>query len=197
MVSLPLFPLHTVLFPGGLLPLRIFEARYVDMVSQCLRTNSAFGVCLIRSGSEVGAPADCHEVGTSARVADWSGTTEGLLAICARGERIFRIRSRHIGHNNLLNGRVEWLHEPAVELVPEEFKSLKELLRKLAGYSSFAHVDQMHRIDESDWLGFRLAELLPVDLNCRQTLLETSCPKERLRRIRQMLAPADSEKVSP
>ncbi|MGH8247298.1 MAG: LON peptidase substrate-binding domain-containing protein, partial [Gammaproteobacteria bacterium] len=99
MDRLPLFPLHAVLFPGGVLPLRIFEARYLSMVSQCLRSNSPFGVCLIRSGSEVGIPADCHDVGTSARITDWSGAAGGLLVVVARGERIFRIRSRQLGEN--------------------------------------------------------------------------------------------------
>lgn len=197
MVSLPLFPLHTVLFPGGLLPLRIFEARYLDMVSQCLRSDSVFGVCLIRSGSEVGVAADCHDIGTSARVADWSATAEGLLAICVRGERIFRIHSRQVGDNKLLHGRIEWLAEPAVEPVPEEFTSLRELLCKLAGQLSLDSQDLINRVDESDWLSFRLGELLPMDLECRQTLLEANSARDRLGRIQHMLAGARSEKVWP
>ncbi|MGH8246704.1 MAG: hypothetical protein ACREUU_09760, partial [Gammaproteobacteria bacterium] len=92
---------------------------------------------------------------------------------------------------------VEWLREPSLEPVPEEFESLKGVLGKLVGNAGFAPVDPMRHIDESEWLGFRLAELLPVDLNCRQALLETSCPKERLARIRQLLAAAGRQKVRP
>ena len=88
-VTLPLFPLHTVLFPGGLLPLRIFESRYLDMISDCLRNDRGFGVCLISAGREVGDGAECFDVGTLARIQDWDSTPDGLLGIIARGEQRF------------------------------------------------------------------------------------------------------------
>jgi len=83
--AVPLFPLHTVLFPGGPLPLRIFEARYLDMVSDCLKRDRGFGVVLIEQGREVGEAASCHEVGTLARIIDWDKRDHGLLEIICQG----------------------------------------------------------------------------------------------------------------
>ena len=90
-IQIPLFPLGTVLFPGGPLPLRIFEPRYLDMVSDCLRNDKAFGVCLIKDGREVGEPAQPFDVGTMAKIVDWDRTDDGLLAITALGTSRFRI----------------------------------------------------------------------------------------------------------
>jgi len=93
-VQIPLFPLNTVLFPGGPLPLRIFEARYVDMVSSCLKEDSPFGVLLIRDGGETGN-ATTHEIGTLARIVDWYQGSDGLLGVTAVGEQRFRLLSSH------------------------------------------------------------------------------------------------------
>ena len=84
-MQVPLFPLNTVLFPGGPLPLRIFEARYVDMISHCLKENASFGVLLIREGQEAGTPASTFEVGTLARIVDWYQGSDGLLGVTAIG----------------------------------------------------------------------------------------------------------------
>ena len=100
-IQLPLFPLHTVLFPGGPLPLRIFEARYLDMVSQCLQEDSGFGVCMIRHGREVGEPASTENMGVVARIVDWHQRHDGLLGITAIGEQRFRIASVRIQDNQL------------------------------------------------------------------------------------------------
>jgi Lon protease-like protein len=99
--EISLFPLHTVLFPGGLLPLRVFEPRYMEMVSACLRGNEPFGVCLIREGREVGAPAVPHSVGCLARIAQWDMQQLGVLNIVARGERRFRIVERSVQPDGL------------------------------------------------------------------------------------------------
>ena len=97
--EIPLFPLSTVLFPGGVLPLRIFEARYLDMIGECLREQKGFGVCAIRSGSEVGRAASCYNVGTLAAVEDFGRSEDGLLAIVAHGERRFRILHSRVEAN--------------------------------------------------------------------------------------------------
>src|SRR5215472_14441288 len=90
MPELALFPLNTVLFPGGALPLRIFETRYLDMVSRCLKEGQGFGVCLIREGAETGA-AKIHMAGTLAEIGDWSRGEDSLLHILVRGTRRFRV----------------------------------------------------------------------------------------------------------
>ena len=99
--EVPLFPLHTVLFPGGPLALRIFEPRYLDMVSECLRNDQPFGVCLIQSGNEAGVAASPHLTGTFARIVDWQSGDDGLLSISARGEQRFHVQETRIERDQL------------------------------------------------------------------------------------------------
>lgn len=177
---LPLFPLHTVLFPGGVLPLRIFEPRYLDMVSDCLRNDRGFGICLIRSGREVGAAADCHEVGTLARIQDWDKTPEGLLAITARGERRFRALEREVRADQLSVARIELLDEPPPQPLPVEFAPLARLLEHLLDDLDPPYKTLPRALDDTDWVGARLAELLPLDPQEKQFLLEQADPSARL-----------------
>lgn len=178
--TLPLFPLHTVLFPGGVLPLRIFEPRYLDMVSDCLRNDRGFGICLIRSGREVGAAADCHEVGTLARIQDWDKTPEGLLAITARGERRFRALEREVRADQLSVARIELLDEPPPQPLPVAFAPLARLLEHLLDDLDPPYKTLPRALDDADWVGARLAELLPLDPQEKQFLLEQADPLARL-----------------
>ena len=130
-MRIALFPLRTVLFPQGLLPLRIFETRYVDMIRRVMRDGEGFGVVLIRAGAEVGAVDEIAPVGTLASVADFGQTPEGLLKIVARGEHRFRI----VGHDRQPDGlnmaEVEWLEDPAEPpLREDEYPDLREALSR-------------------------------------------------------------------
>jgi Lon protease-like protein len=175
--TIPLFPLHTVLFPGGSLPLRIFEPRYIDLVSECLRENKGFGVCLIKSGNEVGQAAEPERIGTYAWIRDSQRTPDGLLGITIQGQRRFQILSIRIQKNNLLRGDISWLaQEPAVA-VPARYRMLQDLLRSISGQQGIAVALEM---DDAAMLGYRLAEILPADRELRQRLLEISDPMERL-----------------
>ena len=107
MNRLPLFPLNTVLFPGGLLPLKIFEPRYLDLVSDCMRNNTGFGICLISEGQEAGEPATVHEIGTMVNIVDWERRSDGLLGILVHGERRFRVKSTRTEKNGLLVADVQ------------------------------------------------------------------------------------------
>lgn len=177
---LPLFPLHTVLFPGGVLPLRVFEPRYLGMVSDCLRNDHGFGICLIRAGREVGAAADCHEVGTLARIQDWDNTPEGLLAITARGERRFRVLDREVRADQLSVARIEFLEEPPPQPLPVEFAPLARLLEHLLDDLDPPYKTLPRALDDADWVGARLTELLPIDQQEKQFLLEQADPRARL-----------------
>ena len=177
---LPLFPLHTVLFPGGVLPLRIFEPRYLDMVSDCLRNDRGFGVCLIRAGGEVGAPAETAEVGTLARIQDWDKTPAGLLAITARGERRFRVRRREVRADRLVLVQIDFLDEPPPMALPLQHAPLARLLDRLLDDLDPPYKDLPRALDDADWVGARLTELLPMDLQEKQTLLEQGDPLLRL-----------------
>src|SRR3954453_18388637 len=112
MPELPLFPLSTVMFPGGLLPLRIFEPRYTDMISRCMREGTDFGVVLIRRGEEAGAVEELAGIGTGARIVDFSQLPDGLLGVMCRGSRRFRLLSHHAQADGLRIGTIEWLAAP-------------------------------------------------------------------------------------
>jgi uncharacterized protein len=179
-ITLPLFPLSTVLFPGGVLPLRIFETRYIDMVRRCLRTDSGFGICAIREGGEVGAAAEVYPVGTRAVIADWEGQPDGLLGITVRGEERFRILRSWVQPDQLLMAEVEPLPEPDAVQIPEEFLNLATLLDRLLTELGQPYAGLPRDTGNATWVGARLAELLPVSLEVKQRMLETNDPLSRL-----------------
>jgi hypothetical protein len=184
---MPLFPLRTVLFPGGVLPLRVFEARYMDLATRCLKDDEVFGVNLIAEGAEVGAPARPHPVGVSARIASWDMPRPGLLTVVAHGERRYRIVRTETGPNGLLLAEVEWLAEPAPAEVPEDFSVLVTLLRAIVEDAGEGRFVPPHRFDDAVWVGLRYAELLPIPMLARQRLLELDDPQGRLEIIRAYL----------
>ena len=178
--SLPLFPLHTVLFPGGVLPLRVFERRYLDLISDCLRNNRGFGVCLISAGHEVGAAAEAYQVGTFATIHDWDKTPEGLLTVTVRGERRFRILHREVRPDQLSVAQIEWIDDvPECEL-PLEYAPLARLLDHLLDDLEPPFKTMPRALDNCAWVGARLIELLPLDPLEKQALLELNDPQLRL-----------------
>lgn len=186
--QLPLFPLQTVLFPGGRLQLKIFEARYLDLVGRCLRDESPFGVCLIRRGNEAGAPAEFFPLGTSARIVDWEQRADGLLGITVHGERRFRVLSSSVDSSRQILGEVEWCEEmPAVTSPPDsELAPLRELLAHLSVSLTLPYQVNERELQDADWLSFRLAELV-TDPGLRQSLLQMDTGHERLAHLRSML----------
>ncbi len=187
MLTIPLFPLYAVLFPDGVLPLRIFESRYLDMVSECMRTGSGFGVCLISSGSEVGDPAECHGVGTLARIVDWEKGEDGLLRITAQGDRRFRVLQKRIRLNQLLEGDVEVMDDDEEKELPVEFQLLSDMLRQIAGKFELPYRTEHEKFMKAGWVSCRLAELLPIELADKQILLEMDDPMRRLEQIQSVL----------
>ncbi|HWQ95136.1 MAG TPA: LON peptidase substrate-binding domain-containing protein [Gammaproteobacteria bacterium] len=189
-IALPLFPLNTVLFPGGVLTLRIFEARYLDMVSACLKQDSGFGVCLIRSGAEVGQATDIHEIGTLAKITNWTQREDGLLGITCRGEQRFRIRSQALMPNRLLTGNVEMLADAPEQPVPSRLQMLVALFKELNERTNYHPPYKLQKATQANWLSYRLAELLPVDLPEKQMLLEIDDGLLRLDLITAILGSA-------
>ncbi len=183
----PVFPLRAVLLPGGVLPLRIFEARYLDMVSRCLREDSGFVVALIRHGDETGAPAEPHAVGTLARIADWRQGDDGLLEITARGERRVRLHRPRAAADRLLQAAIEPLPEAPPRPLPPEFDSLARLLEKILGEIGPPWCELSPRLDDAAWVAGRLIELLPLAAADRQALLQEDDPLTRLFRLRDRM----------
>jgi Lon protease-like protein len=187
MQDLALFPLNTVLFPGGRLPLRIFEQRYMEMAKRCLKDGAPFGVCLIREGSEVGKPAIPAEIGTLARLAEWDMPQLGVLHVVARGERRFRIVERRTQADGLARAQVELLPEETDAPVPATCSRCARLLERLIEQQP-SLFDSPHQLDSSAWVSARLAELLPLPLHEKQALLELADAAERLARLNLLLA---------
>jgi uncharacterized protein len=177
---LPLFPLHTVLFPGGPLPLRIFETRYTDMVRRCMREQKPFGVLMIEEGEEAGGVSSTALVGCSARVADFGTLPDGLLGISCVGEQRFRLLRAWREPDGLNVGDVEWLaNDPALPL-PPTYTRLADTLRR-ALHDLEEHYEHVERhFDDATWVGNRLAELLPIETQHKQALLELNDPLARL-----------------
>ncbi len=181
--ELPLFPLHTVLYPGGPLRLRIFEPRYLDMVRDCVRQDSSFGVCLIRDGTEAGPAAEIVEIGTLARIVDWNRLEDGLLGITAVGQRRFRVLERRVRADELMVGRIERLPEEPHHHVPQGHQELVDLVQALLDKLHPLYADVPRSLDDATWIGYRLGELLPLPLSRKQYFLELEDPLERLRQI--------------
>ncbi|NGY04602.1 LON peptidase substrate-binding domain-containing protein [Solimonas terrae] len=178
--EIPIFPLGTVLFPAGRLPLRIFEPRYVDMTRRCIADDAPFGVCLIRGGYETGVPAIPWPTGCSARIAEWDVPGAGLFTIVAEGETVFRIRSRRTTMTGLIIAEIEWCEAPAPMPVPDRHASLVNLLRSLIDDIGAERFPAPPRFEDAGWVGCRLAELLPVVPERKQALLELDDPLQRL-----------------
>ena len=156
-MRIPLFPLNTVLFPGGPLPLRIFEARYLDMISERLRTNEPFGVLLIREGDEAGR-ASTYSVGTLARITDWYQGSDGLLGITAIGGQRFRLLSAERMPDGLNIGDVELLPEEPQTPLPDEFQGLAKILADVLDDLGRLYEDLERRYDDAGWVSYRFVE---------------------------------------
>lgn len=182
--TLPLFPLHTVLLPGGTLDLRVFEARYLDLVRECGRAGRTFGICLILDGAGSGGTAAPAAVGTEARIEDFDMAPDGLLVLTLRGARRFRARRLRVRDNGLQVADVEWCEDSAGEHVRPEHAALVEVLRRLLERAGAPEADAAGRcFDDAAWVGWRLAERLPLPDATRQALLQTDDPHERLQRL--------------
>ncbi|EGD10139.1 peptidase S16, lon domain protein [Xanthomonas vesicatoria ATCC 35937] len=179
--ALPLFPLHSVLLPGAAMGLRVFERRYLDLVRECGRNGTSFGVCLILEGNEVGVPATPAAFGTEVRIEDFDVGADGVLVLRLRGTRRFHVQRSRIRDNGLLVGEVSWCEpDPDDELRPEHSllaTVLERMLEQVGG--EFASVGP-GLLDQSAWVGWRLAELLPLTEQQRLSLLQQDDPHRRL-----------------
>jgi len=190
--TLPLFPLRTVLFPGGLLPLKVFEQRYVEMTKACMKDNRPFGVCLIVDGDEVAgegrAAPEIANVGTLARITDWDVPKVGILHLATVGETRFQVRRQQTQPNGLVVGEVSPIdREPPRELA-EEYRPLAQFLELVATRVGPRNFPAEHRLDDASWVGYRLAELLPLPLTIKQSMLEINDAEVRLQVLRKFLS---------
>lgn len=186
-LNIPLFPLNVVLFPGGPLPLRVFEPRYLDMVSDCLRNNTGVGVVLIRNGKEVGDAAETHEVGTLCMISYWNRRQDGLLGITLTGEQRFRILSQQVQNDKLIRAKVELLEPMPTMPMNEKDQRLVRILQKIITQLDPPFTTMPVRYDDMDWVTSRLVELLPFPLVVKQSLLEQDALEQRVDKLHGLL----------
>ena len=185
-MEIPLFPLRTVLFPGGPLPLRIFETRYIDMIGRCAGDDNAFGVVLIREGGEAG-PAEFYDTGTFARIVDWYQGSDGLLGITAVGQQRFVVRSRSVAPDGLNVGIVEPLPPEPEEVLPQGYETMGKILEAVLDDLG-QHYEAIERnYTDASWVGFRFSEVLPIAAEQKQRLLEMRDPIARLELLHPVL----------
>tara|TARA_B100000953_G_scaffold202991_1_gene167270 strand:- start:6051 stop:6641 length:591 start_codon:yes stop_codon:yes gene_type:complete len=193
-MKISLFPLNVVLFPEGELKLRIFEPRYVDMVSSCLRNNRGFGVCLTQESKIMGKFADFFSMGTYAKIIDWDQMEDGFLGIVVKGEKRFRVHSHKSSKNNLCIGDVEWLSDDDNPM-PVSYQNFSDLLREIVVHYKLPIGKMTDRFDEANWVSERLAELLPFDLPVKQEILEMNSASHRFEYMEDLLKKIDSDKL--
>ena len=201
LTALPIFPLRTVLFPGGLLPLRVFEARYMDMIRSAMRDGTTFGVCLLRAGQEVGKQSvETEDVGCRARIDDWNMEQLGVLQISTTGTERFRIVSQRVQADGLLVAEVEPIDAEPSALVPPEAADCETLLRRIVdrlaemrnepneGDSAAPPpIAEPYRFDDATWVGNRLCEFLPIPLSAKQKLMALTDAPTRLEIVQRYL----------
>lgn len=182
--ELPLFPLRTVLFPGAVLPLKIFEQRYLSLIRDCARDDTGFGVCLIREGEEAVSPVKPAQVGTYAQIVDWYTLEDGLLGVTTIGTDRFRTETVWREENGLFMAEATLLPEPPARDVPEAYSVLSDVLARFmekvgANYPQTTP----ENLQDASWVGYRLSELLPLSGIEKQHLLEMDDPVQRLQQL--------------
>lgn len=173
--ELPLFPLNTVLFPGGILPLKVFEPRYVDLVSDCMKQGKPFGVNLIRSGQEAGSPADPEPVGCLASISDWDMPELGILQIRVTGGQRFYAENMQVEASKsggLILARAQFIAVEAPLELPAKHRACSDMLRRIIDHLGHDRFQMPFKYDDAVWVGYRLAELLPLKRSARQNMLE-------------------------
>ena len=173
------------------MPLRIFEPRYTDMVSDCLRSGTGFGISLIRSGSEVGEAAKTYEVGTLVTITDWHQRHDGILGITVTGEQRFRIQSTRVHSNQLTEAKVGLITNEAKTELPVEYLPIADFLRQLIKQLPHLYGPVTTKYSDATWVSCRLAELLPISLAQKQYLLQLNEPIQRLERMRRLMDSLD------
>ena len=185
-MEIPLFLLNTVLHSDGRLPLRVFETRYMDMVKDCLRHETPFGICLIAQGEEVGPGAAPQTVGTLAKIVDWEMPQLGILNLTVNGGARFRVLTHRQIPGGLVRAEVELLPEPPVTPIPSDYARLVPMLRALLEALEDPP-PKPHRFFDAAWVADRWAELLPLPMTLRQEMLEMSDGVARLDAIYRFL----------
>lgn len=185
--NIALFPLETVLFPNSYLPLKIFEPRYTDLVSACLKNETQFGICLLRDNAEYDDCVEVHQVGTRCDIVDWNMGTDGILRIIVKGVERFNILDFELKPNKLLTANVEHYCDYFEQTVPKQYRRLIDVCQRYMSNSKKSTMESSFDLEDSAALGYRLSELLPIKNSQRQYLLQLTDPISRLQVLSNIL----------
>lgn len=181
--TLPLFPLRTVMFPGGPIPLRIFEPRYLEMVATCMRHDHGFGICLARQGRDTDPQSEPVDIGTEMAISDFTRLEDGNLGITADGQQRFRVLRKWQTPVRLWMAEVTPIANEPAAAVPQDCEVLARLLAALYEELGEPWSERPTHYDNASWLGGRLVEILPLEPEFKQELLEMNEPVARLQRL--------------
>ncbi|HET9699684.1 MAG TPA: LON peptidase substrate-binding domain-containing protein [Burkholderiales bacterium] len=186
-LEVPIFPLHAVLLPGSLMPLRVFEQRYVEMTKTCLRNSRPFGVCLIQEGAEVGTPAVPERVGCLATILEWDMQQLGIFSLRTLGTERFAMNRWTVEPGGLIRAQVSVLPREPETVLPDQHRTCARVLELIIDKLGNDHFHGPFRFDDAAWVSYRLAETLPLKLEARQKLLELDAAAERLQVLHRFL----------
>ena len=195
--TIPLFPLGAVLLPHGRMPLQIFEPRYLDLVSHCLKSDTGFGVVWLAQGRDVSVKKSqkpsttvrpkLSQIGTYAKIVDWDALPNGLLGITIEGDKKFRLLSSQQQANKLHVGEIQWIEREPVLSLPEEAVELQGLLSQLLQHPHVARLKVDANVDDVGHLACLLTQLLPIDERVKFDLLAITDPLYRLEQLMTLL----------
>jgi len=187
MKQCPLFPLNMTLFPGGRIPLQVFETRYLDMVKSCLKKQHGFIIISIKEGHEVGDRPDIYSVGTYAEIVDFETLPSGLFGITVEGQQCVSIDNIQQQDDQLLLADINYLDHEAEQPVPAQYQHLIDILKSIKSNPAIQNLNLNINYNNASDVGCRLSELLPFNIEDKQALLELQDPLERLARVQAIL----------
>jgi len=185
-MKIPLFPLQTILFPGGPLSLRVFERRYLDMVSSCMASDQLFGI-ILNKPSSTNDKNNFSKIGTLAQIVDWDQGSDGVLGLKVIGKERFILTSHYTDENGLNMGEIEILEPEKKLLLPEGYVTLSAILETILNEFSDLYASVKKDFNDASWVGYRLAEILPIELSQRQIHLEIDEPLDRLELLKTFM----------
>lgn len=179
--NIPIFPLKSIILPGGQFPLRIFERRYLDMTRECLKNDKGFVIALTKRDSDY--ISSVYDYASYVEIVDWSQLDGGLLGITVEGKNIVKLNNYALDESNLLKGDALEIDCGIDYLVPQKYQILSKFYKKIYPEIKAYIFHIKPKYNDANWLGFRLIECLPLELDDKADLISMQEPLDRLERI--------------
>ncbi len=183
----PIFPLKSIVLPGGVFPLRIFERRYLDMVTNCIRDNTGFCIALVQKEDKNRYIDQVYDVMSYVEITDWNKLEDGILGISVEGKTLAKVKECGLDDNNLLIGKIEPIEPEKEFMIPQKYQLLSKFYRKIyPGIKDYINFKN-ERYADASWVGYRLTECLPLDLKTKASLISLDDAILRLEKIYEIV----------